>query len=357
MFMVKGMAKKKRKVKSSVFLIFFLVVLAGIIGFLSVMKFFNGISNSKKIEYSKDLDYFDSKINVKLFVTNEKDGDEIFSEVDKILSHYSQISSRTKSFDNVTNVYSINSINDLQKVSVDSDLYNILKYSVNWFFDNGQVLNINMGKLEALWKPFLDLKSGTPSVDEVNKVVDIDMKDVVLYSDNQILAGKVNLNVDDISLAFALDEVRNYFKQVNFENYFISAPNVYLVGKNISSDYFSLNIKNPEMDENLKENNSEIKLDLVNKFMTTVGIYDSYKNGEYNIHKVLDYRTRIPANYMKSVTVISDDPVLGQSLASTLFLITPEEGLEYIKKFNGVDAIWYSNDGKIITTSNIKQYR
>lgn len=351
------MAKRKRKVKSGAFLVFFLVVLAGTIGVLSVMKFLNGVSNSKKHEYSKDLDYFDTKINVKLYVNNDKDGDEIFAEVDKILSHYSQISSRTKAVENVVNIYSINNTNGLQKLTIDPDLYNILKYSVNWFYENGQVLNINMGKLALLWNPYWEAKNGTPSVEEVNKVVDIDMKDVVLYADNQILAGKVNLDVDSISLAFALDEVKNYFKQVNFDNYIINASNVYLVGKNITTDYYPLNIKNPEANENLKENGSEIKLNLTNKFMSTVGMYDSYKNAEYNIHRVLDYRTRVPASYMKSVTVISDDPVLGQSLASTLFLITPEEGLEYIKKFSEVEAIWYSNDGKIITTSNIKKYR
>lgn len=349
--------KKKRKVKSGAILIFFLVVLAGTIGVLSVLKFLNGISNSKKHEFSRDLNYFDTTVNVKLYVNSDKEGEEIFSEVDKILSHYSQISSRTQSFDNVSNIYSINNTAGLQKVSIDPDLYNILKYSINWFYENGQILNINLGKLESLWKPYFDSKNGTPSVEEVNKVVDIDMKDIVLYSDNQILAGKVNLNVDNISLAFSLDEVKNYFKQVNFENYIIEASNVYLAGKNISSDYFSLNIKNPEGDGNVKESDSDIKLNIANKSMITMGIYDSYKNGEYNIHKFLDYRTRIPANYMKSVTVISDDPILGQSLASTLFLISPEDGLEYIKKFNGVDVIWYSNDGKVTTTSNVKKYR
>ena len=200
--MVKGMAKKKkRKVKSGALLYLILFVLAVTIGVLSVNKFLNGVSNSKRIEYSKELDYFGKKLNVKLYVNGEKNGDEIFAEVDKILSHYNQISNRSQSFDGINNIYSINSSNSLQKLSIDADLYNIIKYSVNWFYGNGQILNINMGNLYNVWKPYLDSKNGTPSVDEVNKVVGIDMKDVVLYSDNQILAGKVNLDVDDIALA------------------------------------------------------------------------------------------------------------------------------------------------------------
>lgn len=349
--------KKKRKVKSGALLYLILFVLAVTIGVLSVNKFLNGVSNSKRIEYSKELDYFGKKLNVKLYVNGEKNGDEIFAEVDKILSHYNQISNRSQSFDGINNIYSINSSNSLQKLSIDADLYNIIKYSVNWFYGNGQILNINMGNLYNVWKPYLDSKNGTPSVDEVNKVVGIDMKDVVLYSDNQILAGKVNLDVDDIALAFALDELKQYFKKVSFDYYYIKADNIYLIGKNIDKDTFDFTIDKADGEGVLQENSKDIKLNLSNKFVSTSGIYNSYKANDYNIHKTLDFRTRIPANYVKSVTVVCDDPILGQSLASTLFLISIEDGQEYMKNFNNVDVVWYTNDDQIITTAGIKKLR
>ena len=64
----------------------------------------------------------------------------------------------------------------------------------------------------------------------------------------------------------------------------------------------------------------------------------------------------MPANYMKSVSVITNDAMLGDALSTTLFLMSVEDGQEYIKQFPSVEAIWYTNDNKVVKSSGIKKY-
>ena len=59
---------------------------------------------------------------------------------------------------------------------------------------------------------------------------------------------------------------------------------------------------------------------------------------------------------MKSVTVISEDSALADILSTTLFLMPIEEGVEYIKKYPNVEAIWYSNDNEIIKSEGFSKY-
>ncbi len=62
-----------------------------------------------------------------------------------------------------------------------------------------------------------------------------------------------------------------------------------------------------------------------------------------------------PPNNMTGVTVITKDCAEGDALSTTLFLMTVEEGKEYIKKYD-VEALWYTNDNKIIKSEGFSKY-
>ena len=59
---------------------------------------------------------------------------------------------------------------------------------------------------------------------------------------------------------------------------------------------------------------------------------------------------------MKSVTVITKDSAVGDALSTTLFLMSVEDGMEYIKKFKDVEVIWFTNEDKVVKTDGVKNY-
>ena len=58
---------------------------------------------------------------------------------------------------------------------------------------------------------------------------------------------------------------------------------------------------------------------------------------------------------MKSVTVVTKDSALGDILSTTLFLMTVDEGKEFIKDYD-VEAIWVTNDDRIIRSEGFSAY-
>ena len=70
-------------------------------------------------------------------------------------------------------------------------------------------------------------------------------------------------------------------------------------------------------------------------------------------HHIIDPKTKYPANYMKSVTVIANDSTLCDLLSTTLFLMSVEDGIEFIKEYE-VDVIWYTNNNEIIKSEGFK---
>ena len=58
---------------------------------------------------------------------------------------------------------------------------------------------------------------------------------------------------------------------------------------------------------------------------------------------------------MKSVTVVTKDSALGDILSTTLFLMTVDEGKEFIKDYD-VEAIWVTNDDTIISSEGFSAY-
>ena len=90
--------------------------------------------------------------------------------------------------------------------------------------------------------------------------------------------------------------------------------------------------------------------------VTTSGSYERYYEYEGKNHHIIDPNTLFPSDYASSVTVITDDAAVGEILSTTLFLMPTSEGLEYISKFNNVEAIWYEKDGNIVMSHGMNKY-
>lgn len=93
--------------------------------------------------------------------------------------------------------------------------------------------------------------------------------------------------------------------------------------------------------------------------------YFTYKHKKYS--HIIDPKTGYPANYVHSVTVITNDSGKADALSTTLFCMSVEDGKKYLSTLDyDVQAIWIvdkdtdikadleTKDYKIITTDKIK---
>lgn len=307
------------------------------------------INLKKKEEYTKNIYYMDTYIYVKIYDNNKKRVDTVLNEIEKIYKEYHELTDRYNHYDGVTNVYDIyhNELTD-ETLTLDSRLYNILEYSINWNKKFNK-LNIGMGSIIDVWRKYRNSGEGIPTLDELesnNKITEL-----VLLGDNKILNNHSNLDLGSIAKGYATEEAGKYLESVGIEKYLINAGGNVKVGKAYNKDYYKIGVQNPVKSSDLLTivHGEDISV------VTSGGYERNYSFNGQEYHHIIDPDTLFPSEYIKGVTVVTKDSALGDLLSTSLFLMSVEEGQKFIKDYD-VEVLWYTNNNKIIRSENFSLY-
>ena len=154
-----------------------------------------------------------------------------------------------------------------------------------------------------------------------------------------------------IAKGYATEKVGEYLKEKGISKFIINAGGNVLVGEHYDNSKYKIGLEKPDQ---TKEIYKVLKLN--NTSVVTSGGYERFYTYEgKTYHHIIDYNTMYPANYFKSVTVITKDSGLADTLSTSLFLMSVEDGKKLIKDLD-VDVIWYTIDDEIIKTEGIKGY-
>lgn len=310
------------------------------------------IKDNEVKEYSSNVFYMDTYMNIKIYGTSEKKAKVALKEVEKIYRHFHQISNRYEAVSGVNNLYTIkHNTSDKEYLTIDRDLYRLIEYGVSWYELSDEKFNINMGNLVDVWKSYRDKKTGVPTEEELQSTGSMDIKDIVLKDGNKILNNHVNIDLGGLAKGYATEKAGEYLRTSGFERFLINAGGNVMAGDHYANSVYSIGVENPETGgvfKIVKGNNLSV---------VTSGGYErfyEYKGNKYN--HILDPATKYPANNVLSVTIVTSDSGKADALSTTLFLMSVEDGQKYLEQFDDVEAIWYKTDGKIVTTPGMKEY-
>ena len=285
-----------------------------------------------KQEYSKNLFYMDTVINIKLYNVNEKKANEAFNYLDSLYQKY----------ENLTDFYDSNSelskLNNDVNYEISSELLDLIKIGYEWNIKTNGLLNVNIGNLTKIWHDFRENPVSLPNLDDV-KIERLKMEN------DKILNDKVNIDLGAIVKGYVTEKAGNYLESIGINYYLINAGGNVKAGKS-NKGYYNIGIASPISNETFEIVKAE------NISVVTSGGYERFY--EYNgvmYHHIIDPNTLYPANNMKSVTVIGEDSGLCDILSTTLFLMDIDEGKEFIKDYD-VKVIWFTNDDQIIKSDN-----
>lgn len=285
-----------------------------------------------KQEYSKNLFYMDTVINIKLYNVNEKKANEAFNYLDSLYQKY----------ENLTDFYYSNSelskLNNDINYEISSELLDLIKIGYEWDIKTNGLLNVNIGNLTKIWHDFRENPVSLPNLDDV-KIESLKIEN------DKILNDKVNIDLGAIVKGYVTEKAGNYLESIGIDYYLINAGGNVKAGKS-NKGYYNIGIASPISNETFEIVKDE------NISVVTSGGYERFY--EYNgvmYHHIIDPNTLYPANNMKSVTVIGEDSGLCDILSTTLFLMDIDEGKEFIKDYD-VKVIWFTNDNQIIKSDN-----
>lgn len=308
----------------------------------------------KEKEYSKNMIYMDTYINVKIY-SNKKDAIKYLNEVDSIYSKYSELSDAFNKYNNVKNIYYINNeLNVNEKLKIDKELYNLINYGVKAYNISSGSVNIAMGNITFLWKKYISKGEGIPTESELHEAgKNININDILLEDNTIMKKSDIKIDLGGIAKGYVTEIAGKYLESVGIDKYIINAGGNVKVGEHYNNNLYKIGIEKP-----IKDSDDIYKVvKLENESVVTSGNYERYY--EYNgkiYHHIIDPKTLYPASFMRSVTVITKDSGYADILAKILFLMPIEDGERYVNNMKNVEAIWYGNNDDIYYSDGFDKY-
>ena len=304
-----------------------------IIILLSLILFLTGCNNREY--YSKNLFYMDTVINIKIYDNDINKVNKAFTDLDNLYQKYEQI----------TNFYDKNSelskLNNNVDINISDELWQLIKIGNDWYYKSNGLLNINIGNLTKVWHDFRENQDELPNVENIT----IDKLNI---ENEKITNKEVAIDLGAIAKGYVTELAGNYLEENGLEYYIINAGGNVKTGKS-HKGYYNIGIASPvnqnETFEIVKGENISV--------VTSGGYERFYEYDGVLYHHIIDPNTKYPANYMKSVTVIGKDSSECDALSTILFLMSIEEGKEFIKDYD-VDVVWFSNANEIIKSDGFR---
>ena len=325
-------------------------IVIGIIAIVIVLISIFAINNKEK-KVSKTFYFMDTYIEVNLYGKDERKLNVALDDIYDIYETYHKLCDKRNAYDDVVNLYTIYH-NDFATptLKIDKRLYDLLEFALSFDETSNHRLNVNLGNLLDLWEQYR-LNGGIPSEEELSNTPIYPASNVVLLDNNEIVNNHQNIDLGSVAKGYATKKAGEYLNKQNITNYIINAGGNVLVGKKGNNTKYKIGIEDPNDSSNLYEiiNANDVSV-------VTSGSYQRYY--EYNgvkYHHIIDPKTKYPSNYMKAVSVIAKDSALADALSTTLFLMSIDEGKEFIKNFEAT-AIWYSLDDEIIKGEGFSAY-
>lgn len=329
---------------------------------------------SKKQEYYKAdfMGPFDTLFTVIMYEKSEDDFEENFDFIYDEFTHYHQLYDKYNNYDGLNNIKTINDNAGIEPVVVDKDLYELIETSIDYYHTVSNKVDITLGPVLEIWHHYRELNDGSlPSTKELKDAYQwVGIENVVLNEEEQsvYLPNKnMSLDIGAIAKGYACELVKNKLIEKGLDDFLISAGgNVVSYGKRAvegksnqylpaTKDYYGVSLESPKT--GAYENITNILMFIVDgDSAVTSGDYQRYFVGNDGkmYHHLIDPTTLYPANYCRSVTILTEDSGLADFLSSSLFLMSVDDGLKVINSIKeDVQVIWLMEDGVIQYTNGL----
>lgn len=253
----------------------------------------------------------------------------------------------------------IDAINDqagVEPVIVSEEIFQLIEAGKSYSQEAEGSFDITIGPLTSLWHIGYD-DARKPDQDEIDAVLPlIDYQKVILDEEKSTVYLEENdmrLDLGAIAKGFIADQVNKVLEENEVTTAIIDlGGNIYVEGTNPSGTEWTVGIQDPF----LTRGEMVGKIEASNQSIVTSGVYERYLeiDGE-RFHHLLDPKEGYPFdNEIAGVTIVSEKSMDGDALSTLIFSKGLENGMAFIEKQDGVEAIFVDKDKKIFLTSGLE---
>lgn len=317
-------------------------------------------------QYRKNyIDVFDTVTTIIGYGESQEEVTERADVLMEELKQYHKLYDIYNSYDGINNLKTINDNAGIAPVKVDKEIIDLLKFSIDLYDKTNGQTNIALGSVLKIWHNYRNYgidnpaSATLPSMNELEEAAKhCDIHNIIIDEEASTVYlndPEMSLDVGSIGKGYAVQKVSEYAKELGYNNIVISVGgNISVVGPKADESLWKFGIQNPDLES---EQASIQSVKLVNTCLVTSGDYQRYYtvDGVDYCH-IIDPDTLMPADFCKSVTVITPNSGEADALSTALFCMPFEEGLAFINSYENAEAMWVLEDSSIKYSSNFESY-
>ena len=245
----------------------------------------------------------------------------------------------------------INRLASKESIKVSKEIFMVLKKALKYSRLTSGAFDVSIRPLSTLWGGKGQLKE-VPEIKEIEeKLLLVDYKNIILNERNQTLEFKresMALDLGGIAKGYALDRAIKVLQGRGIKEALINAGgDIRVMGERV----WKVGLQHPRKG---KEVLAVIRLK--DQAIATSGDYQRYfiKEGK-RYHHVINPETGYPVTECMSVTIIGPEAIPVDVLATGVFILGPEKGLELIESLKGVEGIIIDAQGRVLSSSGLKE--
>ncbi|WP_231391017.1 MULTISPECIES: FAD:protein FMN transferase [unclassified Aquimarina] len=301
--------------------------------------------------YKRTLKLMGSRFDITVV---EKDKTTANQYIDIAVEEIERIEKLISSWDKNSQTSLINNNAGVNPVKVDTELFDLIFRAIQISKLTDGAFDISYASMDRIWK-FDNSMKEMPSEEEIKtSVARVGYKYIVLDKKKStvFLTQKgMKIGFGAIGKGYAADKAKNLLISKGVHAGIINASgDMNTWGKQPDGSEWKVAITNP-----LNKNNAFALLPVVEKAVVTSGNYEKYVilDGKRYSH-IIDPRTGYPSTGIVSATVFAPKAELADALATSVFVMGIETGLNRINQLNGIECIIIDDQGNIHTSDHIK---
>lgn len=266
----------------------------------------------------------------------------------------------------INNIRTINENAGIAPVKVDEEILDLIEFCLEWYDKTEGQVNIALGPVLAVWHQYMSryssdstdsripseesLREATAHTDISKVIVDREAGTVFLTEEG------MSLDVGAVAKGFAAEIVRREIYEEGLTSCVISAGgNVVAADAPLDGvrDSWGIGIQNPFVYEDPEQESSLDVVFVKNECVVTSGDYQRYYMYEgRRIHHIIDPATLMPADYYRSVSIITGDSGIADLASTTLYTLPYAQSRALADKM-GWKVMWVFADGTVQCTDDL----
>lgn len=304
--------------------------------------------------FSKSIPSMTSHLDINLVYDahKEKEAWELieagFAEADRLINIISAWQSNTE-------LYAVNQQAGIRPVKVCDELFFLIKRSLKISALTNGLFDVTFASMDKVWyfdKPMMEVPSKAAVASSVKNIdyrhIQLNETDKTIFIAN--LGTKIELGA--IGKGFIAQKIKQKLQSLGVSGGLINAGGDLITwGKNEHGKAWRIGIADPE-----KIEKHLAFLSLEDMAVATSGSYERFAliNGEKYSH-IIHPQTGYPVKGLHSVTILSKDAELCDSIATSVFLLGLKEGLAFINQFDDLQCFIIDGEKKYHYSDNLKK--